>query len=1040
MWTAPGPYRWVFAYDVATDTWDETFPQLVVPDPATGRRNFALVYVPIGAASGIGTGIPGMWAFGGYDGSGTNAQTDTSEFYSYLPEPIALIPDAAAVVGLPGTTVDDNFILQNNTENSDSFNLGVTSDVTWTYSIPVSVGPVGADGGEAPFPFSVDIPGDVSCPTTGVFTVTATSVLSPTLSGVQAVSVRAACGISGVVLDANTSAPIENAYVWVQTDPKGLTGDYYDGYTNASGQYVLTDVNPGTYYMAVDAQNFQPSFYPAGWPDGATMVTIPVTGAQDFQLVASEMGWLPADLTYTFASGSQDTGTLTITNTGTGPLNFVISLVDSGEALPPAGALAIPELPRIDPQIAQDIATNGSADFVVVLKGQADVSAASGIQDWNARGAYVYKTLSDYAVRGQVSLRHFLTASRADYTPLFIINAVIVRGGSMDLVNNLATRRDVAQIIANRKIAVEEASWVDKLLSAPEIPSTVGWNISQVNANDVWALGYNGAGTVVAEIDTGTQWDHPALKGHYRGWNGSTADHNYNWFDPYAQCPSGGTVPCDGAQHGTHVMGTMIGDDAAHTNQIGMAPGAKWISCKGGDAVSGYLLTNELLQCAQWILAPTDLNGNNPDPSKRPNVVNNSWGGGPNDYFFAGAVSAWRASGIFPSFATGNSGPECSSAHSPGDNSVSYGTGATDNTDTIASFSGRGPAYLTGILKPQIVAPGVNIRSSIPGNTYAGGWNGTSMATPHTSGAVALLWSAAPELVGQIDLTGWLLEQTALHITTSEGCGGDLPTDVPNNTYGWGRLDILAAVNAALAGGVTPDWITADPVGGVVMPGDSLDVTLSFDVPVVPGVYTATLWLVAYDPYNPDVRLPIEVTAVGVPPTAEFTSNSPVLDGFPGLFTSTSTGSSPMTFLWNFGDGITSTLEAPSHVYPTADVYTVTLTATNDFGSDAVTHNFTVNGVPPEGEFHSPAPIMLGDPITFTVVITGTGPFEYLWDFGDGVTSTLATPSHLYETAGTFTVTVTVTSEWGTVTLTDQFEVLAPEFQFIYLPLVAKTP
>jgi subtilisin family serine protease len=261
-------------------------------------------------------------------------------------------------------------------------------------------------------------------------------------------------------------------------------------------------------------------------------------------------------------------------------------------------------------------------------------------------------------------------------------------------------------------------------------------------------------------------------------------------------------------------------------------------------------------------VAPTDVYGNNPDPTMRPNVVNNSWGGGSGDYWFGGAVAAWRAAGIFPAFSNGNSGPGCSTAGSPGDNLLSYSSGATDINDVIASFSSRGPSALFGLLKPNISAPGVNIRSSVPGSLYEGGWNGTSMASPHTAGAVALVWSAAPELVGQVDLTGWLLEQTAMPITTTQGCGGDLPTDVPNNTYGWGRLDAYHAVSTTLMGGVTPDWISVDPLYAEVLPGESITVTIVINAPMDLGTYTATLWMVADDPYTQDVRWPVELQVV----------------------------------------------------------------------------------------------------------------------------------------------------------------------------------
>jgi PKD repeat protein len=953
---------------------------------------------------------------------------------------VVLIPDYPVVSGLPGTTVDDNFTLINNTPNTDTFTLTVEVNVAWDYTIPANVGPVDPSGGETPFPFSVDIP-DIVCPASGVFTVTATSMLSPEVSVSQAVTVRAVCGIGGVVLDATTGEPIQDAYVWAQTDPDGLTGEYYDGFTLPDGRYILEDVAPGTYYMGASAIARQNSFYPDGWPDGAAMVTISGDSVvQDFVLLSSRMGWSPDGWDLILGTGSQYNDTLTISNTGTGPLAFSLDLSDGDQPVPPPPYAGILDLPRIDPQISEDISANGAADFVVVLTGQADLTAADSIRDWNTRGEYVYQTLNGYADQNQTSVRRFLAGNNVDYTPLYIINAVIVHRGDINLVNSLAARDDVAQLVANRKIAVDDISWVEKLLSAPTVPAVVEWNISKVNADDVWALGYNGAGMVVAEIDTGTQWDHPALINHYRGWDGATADHDYNWFDPYAQCPSGGTIPCDSAQHGTHVMGTMVGDDGG-ANQIGMAPGAKWISCKGGDADSGYLLTNELLQCAQWILAPTDVEGNNPDPSMRPNVVNNSWGGGHGDYWFSGPINAWRAAGIFPAFSNGNAGPACTTAGSPGDNVDSFSSGATDINDAIAGFSSRGPSYLWGFLKPNISAPGVNIRSSIPGSGYQGGWGGTSMASPHTAGAVALVWSAAPDLVGQIDLTGWVLQQSAVHLTTNEGCGGDLPTDVPNNTFGWGRLDALAAVNVALAG-VTPDWLTLDTLGGVVEPGESVDVTLNFDVPTTPGIYTATLWLVAYDPASPYVELPIRVEAQDLPPTAGFTSNSPVQIGGTAGFINTTMGSGPMSFLWDFGDGITSTLENPIHTYAAIDVYTVTLTAENSFGEDSVTHLFEVTGIPPQGTFTAPAPITLGDPVTFTVTVTGSGPFEYLWDFGDGTTSTDASPTHLYTAAGTYTVTVTVTSDWGSVTLTDEFvvnEAVETVLQ-VYLPLAARAP
>jgi subtilisin family serine protease len=579
-------------------------------------------------------------------------------------------------------------------------------------------------------------------------------------------------------------------------------------------------------------------------------------------LVASSIDWNPQSINVNLLPGHTLVDTLVIQNEGSGPYYFNVNLVNPE---PPMGeALAVPGLPRVDGQIFSDIAVDGAADFVVVLNSQADVSFAYGIQDWNARGKAVYDRLSSHANMTQTSLRNFLSKQGVDYQPMYIINAIIVHSGTTALVNELAARPDVLQLVANHKIAVEDqsTSYLESLLKPVTVPAAVEWGIQHIKADQVWSTyGVTGEGVVVAEIDTGTQYNHPALVEQYRGNNGDgTFTHDYNWYDPYFQCPGGGAIPCDGAQHGTHVMGTMVGDDGG-ANQIGVAPGAEWISCKGGDTVSGYLLTNELLVCAEWILAPFDLTGANPNPAMRPNVVNNSWGGGHNDYWFTGVVAAWRAAGIFPAFSAGNSGPECSTAGSPGDNWHSFASGASDITDTISGFSSRGPALYTGFLKPQITSPGVNIRSSLPGNGY-GSMSGTSMASPHTAGAVALLYSAAPELVGQVDLTAWVLEQTALPKYTTEGCGGDLPDTYPNNTYGYGLLNILGAVDLAVNTSLTPNWVSVTPQGGVINPGEVGTIDLLFTAPDYLDTLTATLWLVGDDPTNPEIRIPITMNVL----------------------------------------------------------------------------------------------------------------------------------------------------------------------------------
>jgi subtilisin family serine protease len=335
----------------------------------------------------------------------------------------------------------------------------------------------------------------------------------------------------------------------------------------------------------------------------------------------------------------------------------------------------------------------------------------------------------------------------------------------------------------------------------------VEWNLTQVGADAVWGQGFTGQGVVIGGQDTGYQWTHPALLASYRGWDGSSADHAYNWHDAIHSgggiCGADAPAPCDDDLHGTHTMGTMVGDDGG-ANRIGMAPGARWIGCRNMDEGVGTPAT--YAECFEWFVAPTDLGGANPDPGRAPDVINNSWACPP----FEGCahdtlktvVENTRAAGIIVVVSAGNEGGACESVvWPPAIYAAAFSVGATDASDAIASFSSRGPVTVdgSGRLKPDVVAPGVGVRSSIPGGLYAG-LNGTSMAGPHVAGQVALLLSARPDLKGQVDTVEALIRASALGRATTQVCG-DIPANqVPNPIYGHGRID-AAAVLAADADG-----------------------------------------------------------------------------------------------------------------------------------------------------------------------------------------------------------------------------------------------
>jgi subtilisin family serine protease len=336
----------------------------------------------------------------------------------------------------------------------------------------------------------------------------------------------------------------------------------------------------------------------------------------------------------------------------------------------------------------------------------------------------------------------------------------------------------------------------------------VTWNVQKIRADSVWALGYTGQGVVIGGQDTGYDWDHPALINQYRGWNGSSADHNYNWHDAIhtgsnTVCPPNSPVPCDDNSHGTHTMGTMVGDDGAG-NQIGMAPGARWIGCRNMNQGDGTPAT--YAECFQWFLAPTDLAGANPDPARAPHVVNNSWGCPPSEGCTAPdilrtVVENVRAAGIVVVASAGNSGSTCFTvADPPAIYDAAFTVGSTTSSDTASSFSSRGPVTVdgSGRLKPDLAAPGSSIRSSTLGGGY-GLSSGTSMASPHAAGVVALIVAAEPRLAGRVDAIERILRDTAVPLTAAQDCGAFPGSAVPNAVFGAGRLDALAAVERAIA-------------------------------------------------------------------------------------------------------------------------------------------------------------------------------------------------------------------------------------------------
>ncbi|KAF4142517.1 Subtilase family [Phytophthora infestans] len=389
----------------------------------------------------------------------------------------------------------------------------------------------------------------------------------------------------------------------------------------------------------------------------------------------------------------------------------------------------------------------------------------------------IVDALKQHTQESQGPLIQLLTTAGIQFKSHWITNTLEVLDCPLELIERVLALLSVKEVIYDIIISLDPP---EPAIDSPSNTAAAGWGVNKIKAANVWATGNTGQGIVVGSIDTGVRGTHETLVNNWIG--------PYGWYDPVQKT----ATPFDTNGHGTHTLATIVGGKG-----VGVAPSAKWMACKA----CGSTCTLSLLNiCAQYMLCPTDTNGNNCNPAKAPHIVSNSWGSGQGLTYFQPMIDAWHAARIIPVFSAGNSGAKgCSSVVSPGDSARVFSIGGSDTSDALGAFSSIGPA-VNGLVKPDFVAPGVSIRSAWKGNNadYLS-LSGTSMAAPHFAGTVALVLSARPGLCYDalkevlMSSTDTVLPRAALV------CGAIPDTVFPNNEYGYGRINALNVVNAALA-------------------------------------------------------------------------------------------------------------------------------------------------------------------------------------------------------------------------------------------------
>ena len=588
----------------------------------------------------------------------------------------------------------------------------------------------------------------------------------------------------------------------------------------------------------------------------------------------AQLQYTAEPLAVTLTTGEQATRTITLENVGTQTLTY--SLTELALSSPETNAFSINVQSasgpmQLEPEVGANLAAAGSGGYLIYLRQQPDLSRAPQLE-WQERGRFVVQALQETAQLSQASIRAYLERQGVSYQSFWVDNVIAVENSTYETFLGLTSQPEIWAIRARRQPRLYEPQAVEP----PTITlASLEANLTHLQVDRVWnELGLTGTGMTVANIDTGVRYTHQALVEKYRGNHGEDFEHDYNWWDPYA-VP---TAPYDKHGHGTHTMGIMTGDDG-ESNQIGMAPGAEWIACAGFMS-DGSCTDTGLLECGQFMVAPWNLEGEEPNPDLRPIVVNNSWGDCARsiDPWYQDVVNAWQAAGIYPVFSNGNAG-NCGYSSPPGLNTVGNparygnvsGVGSTGTSDgAYAPHSNWGPTDATDTLnprgythlKPQVLAPGT-ARSSYRGSDSTYAWmRGTSMASPHLSGLIALLWEAAPCLLGNYAKTETLVEQTANPIPYESGYGDEGPGNVPNYATGWGEINAYAAVQAAIEYcNQDLPWLATVPITGQIAPASSEEIAVIFTSgQLAIGRYTGALQLnQSAAPRNP-ITFPVTMT------------------------------------------------------------------------------------------------------------------------------------------------------------------------------------
>lgn len=518
---------------------------------------------------------------------------------------------------------------------------------------------------------------------------------------------------------------------------------------------------------------------------------------------------------------------------------------------------------ELETALHERVSRSAAGEFIPVLVKMAeapgDLRELPGLvrsrRSLAANHTWVTSRLKDRARSSQHELSTLLTielsGGRARSVRSFWIDNLVGLEASPSLILDLSERADIERIILVPEVVIDEPE-ESPLTAATAVSLESG--VAAIGAPAMWAQGYTGKGRIVCNIDTGVRGTHFALADR---WRGLEVPWQQAWFDPRGLTTFPADIGTAPVNHGSHTMGTMCGADTVRGDTVGVAIGAQWIAAFGIGAAN--LTTVDLIECLEWAADP---DGNPNTSSDVPDAINCSWRFAttgivyPCNDIMDGVIENLEAAGVIVAWAAGNEGSAAGTIGYPANSGTSFGTnfavGSFNvSTDLLHPTSSRGPTPCTGDnIKPEVVAPGVLIRSCYRGNdSLYGILSGTSMSSPHVAGAAAILRQLAP------NATPAEVKQALFVSATDKGVPGE------DNDYGKGLINLPAAADSlsVLMGGpdlrVESEQLTiaaglpASGPGDSLHAGDTVSVTFRIRNRSESPATGAYLKLVETDPY-----------------------------------------------------------------------------------------------------------------------------------------------------------------------------------------------